>query len=383
MEIVAAAEIIENRLAAFGEKYGIGLNNLYTDFREMLKRDDIGAVDVCVHNNLHAPVALAVMKAGKPCYCEKPMSASYFDSKLMFDCAKATGVKFAVQISSIFTEQARTGRKLIADGVLGEVYHARSAYAAYRRRPGIDAPFLFMSPDFMNKEMAGYGQLIDTGIYHLGCMLFMLGLPALKSVFGKNYHKIENPVRGKTIGVEDLSVGMADFEGGLTLEIQEGNAFNMEDVGKSYIAGTKGALQYRKVDEVGGDWSMGQGLGNMVPEHMRPDLRFVGEYGGMHIDCDLKTYYNQQMKKGYDPDMMMWYDNQMHWYNYLIGNLSDETRYDTPLIGLQASLLADGIVLSGEEGRSVTAEEIKEKSKPLSIWKQQTPWGIFDYEASY
>jgi hypothetical protein len=103
----------------------------------------------------------------------------------------------------------------------------------------------------------------------------------------------------------------------------------------------------------------------------------------MHVDCDLKPYYNQQMKKGYDPSLMMWYDNQMHWYHYLAGNLTDETRYDTPLIGLQASLLADGIVISGAEGRSVTADEIKEKSKSLAMWKQQTPWGIFDYDSTY
>jgi predicted dehydrogenase len=379
--VVAAAEIVADRLRGFGERYHIPEKDLYADFREMLKRDDIDAVDVCVHNNLHAPVSIAVMKAGKHCYGEKPMSASYFDSKLMYDCAKATGVKFAVQISSVFTEQARIGKKLIEDGTLGDVYHARSAYAAYRRRPGVDAPFLFGSKDFMDKGMAGHGQLIDTGIYHLGCLLFMLGMPELKTVFGKAFHKMESPVKGLSIGVEDMAVGLAEFEGGMTLEIQEANAFNMEDVGKSYICGTKGALQYWNVDEVGGDWSMGMGLGNMLPENMRYGMRFVGEHNGMHIDCDLKPYYNQTMKKGYDPSLMMWYDNQLHWYNYLIGNLTDETRYDTPAIGLQASLLADGIVIAGEEGRSVTAEEIRQKSKSLSIWKQETPYGIFDYEA--
>lgn len=77
LKVVAAAEIKPERLKAFGEKYGIAEENLYADFREMLKRDDIDEVEVCVHNNLHTSVACAVLKAGFPCYCEKPMAASY------------------------------------------------------------------------------------------------------------------------------------------------------------------------------------------------------------------------------------------------------------------------------------------------------------------
>ncbi len=80
--------------------------------------------------------------------------------------------------------------------------------------------------------------------------------------------------------------------------------------------------------------------------------------------------------------MMQWFDNQLHWYNYLTGKLTDETRYNTPLIGLNVSLLTDGLVLSAEMGRAVTADEIKANSKSLAIWKQETPWGVFDYDAS-
>lgn len=76
LTVVAAAEIVPERLEAFGKRWGIPKENLYADFREMLKRDDIDEVEVCVHNNLHTSVATAVMAAGYPCYSEKPMSAS-------------------------------------------------------------------------------------------------------------------------------------------------------------------------------------------------------------------------------------------------------------------------------------------------------------------
>ena len=71
---------------------------------------------------------------------KSPCRRPYNDSKRMLDCAKACGVKFAVEISSLFTEQTRTGLRLIKDGALGNIYHARSEIANYRRRPSVTAP---------------------------------------------------------------------------------------------------------------------------------------------------------------------------------------------------------------------------------------------------
>jgi predicted dehydrogenase len=379
MEVVAAADFNKERLEAFGRQYN--MKDIYTDFRELLQRDDIDSVDVCVHNNLHAPVSIAVMKAGKACYCEKPMSASYADSKMMYDCAQKTGVKFAVQISSIFTYQAMLGRRMIEEGVLGEIYHAKVATACYRRRPSVD--ITFGTADFMSRQIAGHGQMVDLGIYDLGRTLFMLGNPELKTVYGKIYQKIGNPKKNSVIEVEDMGVGMAEYAGDLTMEILEAGATNMENVGPSYITGSRGALELTNIDMAGGEWSMGEGWLGLMPEDMRPQLRFTGEYKGVHVNCDLKAYDNQVLQRTYDPEMMMWFDNQMHWHKYLAGELTDETRYNTPLIGLNVSLLTDGVFISSDLGRSVTAEEIKEKSKSLSIWKQETPWGIFDYESTF
>ena len=56
-EIVAIADINEAEASRVAEQYGIP--NVYTSFREMVQRDDIQAVDVCLHNNFHAPVTLA------------------------------------------------------------------------------------------------------------------------------------------------------------------------------------------------------------------------------------------------------------------------------------------------------------------------------------
>ena len=137
-------------------------------------------------------------------------------------------------------------------------------------------------------------------------------------------------------------------------------------------------------DAFGGDWSMGIPPFGMLPDPMQPTLKFTGlDEFGFAVTIDYRPYENQQDLKHYDPEMMQWFDNQLHWYNYLTGKLTDETRYNTPQIALNTSLLSEGIVLSSERGCAVTAEEIKELSKSIAMWHQETPWGVFDYDASF
>ena len=137
-KVVAVSDIDEKKLQAWSERYGV--KDTYRDYSDLLKRDDIDAVDVCVHNNLHTPISIDVMKAGKECYCEKPMAGSYADAKLMYDVSKQLNRKLAVQLSSIFNAQTRIAKKMIEGGDLGKVYHVRTCNSARRRRPGVDLP---------------------------------------------------------------------------------------------------------------------------------------------------------------------------------------------------------------------------------------------------
>lgn len=81
--------------------------------------------------------------------------------------------------------------------------------------------------------------------------------------------------------------------------------------------------------------------------------------------------------------MAQWFDIQLHWYNYLTGKLTEENRYNTPLIALRTSLLSEGMVISSERGSAVTAEEVRARSKSIAMWQQETPWVVFDYESSF
>ena len=136
VDVVAACDIDGKALNTTCDKYGI--NDRYADFRDLLARDDIDAVDVCVHNNLHAPITIAALRAGKHVYCEKPIAGTYADGKAMVDTAKECNKMLHIQLGTLYDMETKAAKVIIDEGKLGNIYHARSVGHRRRGRPFVD-----------------------------------------------------------------------------------------------------------------------------------------------------------------------------------------------------------------------------------------------------
>ncbi|MGN1141554.1 MAG: Gfo/Idh/MocA family protein [Oliverpabstia sp.] len=381
-KVVAGCDIDQAKAETWGERYQIPKENLYTDFREMLKRDDLDCIDVCVHNNLHTPVSVAVMKAGYPCYSEKPMAGSYADAKILYDAQKAYGQKLAVQISSIYNLQTRLAKQMVEEGKLGKIYHARSVGHRREGRPGLDMPAF--SRDFINKKIGGHGPIFDLGIYHLAQMLYIMGIPELESVYGvasADYY-IDNRLlpEGLKYEVEDLGVGLARFKGGISMDIYEDWAMHMDDVGSSFVAGSMGGLKLIDVDTTGGDLAKTESgiIGGGAVQ--KPTLEFFGYEEGQMVQKTIDCQSNGRREVLVNPSIALFNDNQVHWAAYVRGDLDDSTRIDSPYLAMQTALLSEGIFISSALGRSVTADEIRAMSVSTAVRRQDTPWGVIEYD---
>ena len=364
VKIIAACDINKSKLEAFGQKWSIP--NLYTDYRELLKRDDIDAVDVCLHNNLHLPMSIEVMKAGKHCFCEKPMAGSYADAKTLYEASKKLGKELAIQLSLIYNQSSRVARKMVEDGELGHVYHARSVGYRRKLRPGLDMPPPMFSMDFLTKKWAQHGALYDMGVYHISQILFILGVPQLERVSGSIYQECPIDPRlpgAKLMEVEEMGVGFAKYKGNLTIDIIETWAINMDDLGQGFIAGSKGGLRF--TEEIG---YQGKSEG----------LKYFTEQNGRIIDTDLNVAMNGTFNSFADPTARFYSSNLDHWIAFLSGQIKE--RYDTPWLALQTMKVSEGIFLSSELGREVTVDEIEAMSVSSAIKTQETEWGVFNYE---
>lgn len=336
-DVVAAADINESELEAVCDRFNIP--NRYTDFRELLKRDDIDAVDVCLHNNYHAPVTIEVLKSGKHAYCEKPIAGSFFDGKAMVDAAKEYGKKLHIQLAFLYAQETKAAKILIDEGRLGEIYHARSSGFRRRGRPYVDG---YGSVSFVRKEEAAGGALFDMGVYHISQILYLMGNPEVERISGRIYQKTEmDSVRRKLSGfnVEELGLGLVKFSNGCTLDLIESWAIHLDKFEGSSIVGSQGGVR----------------LAPFSYHTTMCDLDMDASF-----DLDAMTYRHHQLRDTEDA-----YDSsQHHWIAALQGRVD---LLPTAEIALQTMLISEGIYLSDSLGREVTVDEVVEQSRSRAI----------------
>lgn len=337
VEVVAVAARNEEELHKVSSMFNIP--DIYTDFEEMLKREDIDAVDVCLHNNLHAPVSIKALSAGKHVYCEKPIAGSYADGKAMVDTAKECGKMLHIQLNLFYTKETKAAKQLIAQGKLGEIYHARSTGFRRRFRPYVDG---YGKPDFVQKEISGGGALLDVGVYNISQILYLLDMPKVKRISGKTYQKTDMDFKRKEssgFNVEELATGFIRFEKDITLDIIDSWAIHLNEFEGSSLVGTQGGIR------------------------LSP-FSFHTAIADMEADCtfDLDKIETRWQMMSENADA---YENsQKHWVAALQGRVE---LLPTAEVTLQTLLISEGIYLSDQLQREVTAEEVIALSKSTAL----------------
>jgi len=104
-----------------------GVSVVATDYREIVKRDDVDAVIVATPNVTHASIALAAIGSGKHVLCEKPLAMDAPQALSMAEAAKAAGVRHMTAFTYRFVPAMRYLSHLVRRGDLGRPYHFRSA----------------------------------------------------------------------------------------------------------------------------------------------------------------------------------------------------------------------------------------------------------------
>lgn len=99
-----------------------------SDWRELLKRDDIDAVDICTPNNSHAEIAIAAAEAGKMILCEKPLALNPEEGDRMVAAVEKTGVANTVWYNYRRVPAVTMAKQLIDEGRLGRIFHYRANF---------------------------------------------------------------------------------------------------------------------------------------------------------------------------------------------------------------------------------------------------------------
>jgi predicted dehydrogenase len=239
VEVKALCHLDIERRQRFFDEYGV--KEAYEDFDRMLADKEIEAISICVPNDLHAPMTIAALNAGKHVLCEKPISTNASDAKKMVEAGKKSGKIFMMAFNNRFRGDSQMLKKCIENGDLGEIYYAKTGWVRRKGTPG-------MGTWFTQKERSGGGPLIDLGVHMLDLTLWLMGNPKPVYVLGSTYAKFGPAMakqQGKTYDVEDLATAMVKLENGATIALEASWHSHVERE-RSYnqFIGTKGGAEF-------------------------------------------------------------------------------------------------------------------------------------------
>jgi predicted dehydrogenase len=105
-----------------------GYQSVETDWRKLVERSDIDAVDICTPNNLHHDIAIAAARAGKMILCEKPLSMNTAEGQEMVDAVEKAGVANTVWYNYRRVPAVTLAKQLVDSGRLGRIFHYRANF---------------------------------------------------------------------------------------------------------------------------------------------------------------------------------------------------------------------------------------------------------------
>lgn len=197
-DIVAVAAPNLHRVVDFARRHDIP--RALTNYRDLLKIDEIDLVSLAIPNDLHASVAIDAASAGKHIICEKPLAVTLEDADAMISACQDSGVQLMYAEPYCFAPRYVRARDLAQNGALGTIFLIKQS----AEHAGPHTPWSW------NIARSGGGALMDQGVHGIVFARWLLGDAAITHVTASMGTFVHG---GKTDG-EDHAVTILNFEGG-------------------------------------------------------------------------------------------------------------------------------------------------------------------------
>ncbi len=193
--LIAVADRDPERARAFAAEHG---GTWYTDYHDLLARDDIDAVALCTPHDLHAPMTMDAAAAHKHVICEKPMARNVAECDAMIAACERAGVTLGIIFQSRFEPLAYKSKSLINAGKLGRLLWVSASTMWYRTDE-----YYRSAPWRGTWAHEGGGVLINQAIHAIDLLIWLTGMPTWVTARTRTlYHCIE---------VEDGGIAILEY----------------------------------------------------------------------------------------------------------------------------------------------------------------------------
>ncbi len=249
-DLVAIADLEEEKAARLAEQYGA---RAYGNVSDMLKRDDIDVVNICVPSGLHAELGIQAAHAGKHIIVEKPIDVNLRNADRLIEACHKAGVTLAVISQFCFGEGAQFIRQALDAGRFGKVTMGEAACKYYRTQGYYDSGSWRAT-----WELDGGGALMNQGVHMVDTFQWLMGdVESLMAYTATLAHNIV---------VEDCAAAVIRFKSGA--------------IGLLQASTTDYPGLFQRVEIHGDAGSVGVEDNRVTYARVKDELGEVGSYGG-------------------------------------------------------------------------------------------------------
>jgi len=211
----AACARKEDKLKPFAERWG--WESMESDWRKLVKRKDVDAIDICSPNNTHHDIAIAAAEAGKMVLCEKPLAMNGDEGREMTEAVEKANVPNMVWFNYRRVPAISLAKQLIEEGRLGRVFHYRAKYLQdWTISPNVPqgGPTLWR----LDADVAGSGVTGDLLAHSIDTAIWLIGgiekVCAMTETFIKERPLQEEPDKRKPVRIDDACAFLVRFKNG-------------------------------------------------------------------------------------------------------------------------------------------------------------------------
>jgi predicted dehydrogenase len=164
--VVAVGSRRQETADAFGERFGV--SRRYDSYEALVEDPEVDVVYVSTPHPMHHPDAMLALRAGKHVLVEKPFTMNAAEAEEIVAEARSRGLFAMEAMWARFLPHMREVRRLLAEGVLGEVVMVHADHSQWFEQ---DASHRLFAPEL------GGGALLDLGIYPVSFASMVLGTP--------------------------------------------------------------------------------------------------------------------------------------------------------------------------------------------------------------
>ena len=197
--------------------------HVYSSFEDVLADESVDIVTIAVPNELHRPMVIAALEAGKNAISEKPVCLSCSELSDMIDAANRTGKIFTTHQNRRWDTDFLMMKQVYESGDLGEVFGIESRVQGSHGIPG----------DWRGKKEHGGGMLLDWGVHLIDQTLLITKEKKIERIYCTFDHITNYEVD------DGFKLDMY-FEGGLTARIEVGTSHFMS-LPRHYMTGANGS----------------------------------------------------------------------------------------------------------------------------------------------